>query len=145
MTPMTSSALDDAIIRVTGDVINSHAFVLLRYNPHRFFPLLQALTILLSSDWCSSAVVFDKDMTKDDVIIRENVLPSGAWSTCSHVITSRGTDTSRARDYNLYSLQAHVKRKAESFLWSTVVPQVSITFLNTALHVSVTCNNKLIW
>lgn len=75
-------------------------------------------------------------MTEDDVILQENFLPSRDWSLCRHVITSQGTDTSRACDHSVYSIHFHVKRKSQFYLWSVVLVLVGLCiYLATHLKI----------
>jgi len=93
------------------------------------YPLLflQELTITLKSTWTNEQVEFQKDLRKEDRIEPVTFTADQEWYLCKHVVTESttqhianvaGPKESSDRDYPLYHIKFHVKRKSGYYFWN---------------------------
>ena len=88
---------------------------------------MQELTITLKSTWTSKQVEFQKDLRKEDRIEPVTFTADQEWHLCKHVVTESTTQqighatghyASSERDYPLYLIKCHVKRKSGYYVWN---------------------------
>ena len=88
---------------------------------------LQELTITLKSTWTDKQVEFQKDLRKEDRIDPVTFTADQEWDLCKHVVTESttqhianvaGPKESSSRDYPLYHIKCHVRRKTHYYFWN---------------------------
>ena len=89
--------------------------------------VLHELTITLKSTWTNKQVEFKKDLRKEDRIEPVTFTADQEWYLCKHVVTESttqhignvaGPNESSIRDYPLYVIKCHVKRKRGCYFWN---------------------------